>query len=53
MTVCFWTFLDLTFGTVCHVFHLKMFALALAVQDVFQVKMSVLQFALFLISFHC
>ena len=36
-------FLDISgldFWTVCHVFHLKTFAVALAVQDVFQLKMS-------------
>ena len=43
----------LDFWTVCHVFHLKMFAFAVAVQDVFQFKMSVFvcfSVALFLIS---
>ena len=32
--VVFGLFLDLIFGNVCHVLHLKMFALALAFQDV-------------------
>ena len=32
--VVFGHFLDLIFGNVCHVLHLKMFALALAFQDV-------------------
>ena len=40
MTVCFMDISGLDFWTVCHVSHLKMFAFALAVQDVFQLKMS-------------
>ena len=40
MTFCFWTVSGLDVWTVCYVFHLKTFAVALAVQDVFQLKMS-------------